>query len=78
MDGLPNFITHGAPLARFARRSSASIVCIVLDHRDVNFLTIVRANREAVTLPKLLNYSYARLKVARLDFLGLIPPKFEH
>ena len=23
MDGLPNFITHGAPLARFARRSSA-------------------------------------------------------
>ena len=22
MDGLPNFITHGAPLARFARRSS--------------------------------------------------------
>ena len=23
MDGLPNFLTHGAPLARFARRSSA-------------------------------------------------------
>ena len=23
MDGLPNFITHGAPLARFTRRSSA-------------------------------------------------------
>ena len=28
------------------------LVCIVLDHRGVNFLTIVRANREAVTLPK--------------------------
>ena len=25
MDGLPNFLTHGAPLARFARRSSAII-----------------------------------------------------
>ena len=23
MDGLPNFLTHGAPLARFARRNSA-------------------------------------------------------
>ena len=23
MDGLPNFLTHGAPLARFALRSSA-------------------------------------------------------
>ena len=30
MDGLPNFITHGAPLARFARRSSA-----------INYLRIV-------------------------------------
>ena len=26
MDGLPNFFTHGAPLARFARRSSAIII----------------------------------------------------
>ena len=26
MDGLPNFLTHGAPLARFARLSSAKIV----------------------------------------------------
>ena len=25
MDGLPNFVAHGAPLARFARRSSAQI-----------------------------------------------------
>ena len=25
MDSLPNFITHGAPLARFARESSAII-----------------------------------------------------
>ena len=25
MDGLPNFLTHGASLARFARRSSANI-----------------------------------------------------
>ena len=26
MDGLPNFLTHGASLARFARRSSAIII----------------------------------------------------
>ena len=26
MDGLPNFFTHSAPLARFARRSSAIII----------------------------------------------------
>ena len=25
MDSLPNFLTHGAPLARFARESSAII-----------------------------------------------------
>ena len=25
MDSLPNFLTHGAPLARFARESSAKI-----------------------------------------------------
>ena len=27
MDSLPNFITHGAPLARFARESSATTMC---------------------------------------------------
>ena len=26
MDGLPNFLTHGAPLVRLARQSSAKIL----------------------------------------------------
>ena len=30
MDGLPNFLIHGAPLARFARQSSANISSLVL------------------------------------------------
>ena len=29
-----------------------TVVCVVLDHQGVNFLTIVRVNKEAVTLPK--------------------------
>ncbi len=40
---------------------SSSPVCIVLDHRGVNFLTIVRVNREAVTSTEIANYSYPRL-----------------
>ena len=33
------------------------LVCIVLDHLGVNFLTIVRINSKEVTLPKEPNYS---------------------
>lgn len=29
-----------------------TVVCVVLDHQGVNFLTIVRVNKEVVTLPK--------------------------
>ena len=36
MDGLPNFITHGAPLARFARGSSANSVARMHDVKVTN------------------------------------------
>ena len=34
MDGLPNFLTHNAPLAHFARRSSATIEKCTLVRRN--------------------------------------------
>ena len=36
LDGLPNFLTHGAPLARFARWSSA-MMTIVADYCGICF-----------------------------------------
>ena len=43
----PTPVDRGPPL-----HVNRVLVCIVLDHRGVNFLTIVRTNRVAVTLPK--------------------------
>ena len=34
-DGLPNFITHGAPLARFARWSSAKKTLYIRGHEPI-------------------------------------------
>ena len=41
LDGLPKFLTHGAPLARFARWSSANIVILVFFTCFVTLLTSV-------------------------------------
>ena len=44
MDSLPNFLTHGAPLARFARESSA-IKCLVVEEQPAtNYIQTVYLN----------------------------------
>jgi len=47
MDGLPNFLTHGAQLARFARRSSAliSLVCLVLVRLLLSMAVLYHVNK---------------------------------
>ena len=57
MDGLPNFITHGAPLARFARRSSAIIgknTKLTLQQIDFNWcnehITFITKKHNHVTI----------------------------
>ena len=40
MDGLPNFLNHGAPLARFARRSSAVIAHLAVPVTELFKYTI--------------------------------------
>ena len=51
-------------------KNNPYLVCIVLDHRGVNFLTIIGANREAVTLPKELTIVIPVLTIVSSIFLN--------
>ena len=65
MDGLPNFITHGAPLARFARRSFATTRNVEHGRNDANTAYEARAFVDGV------NATYNKGFAARKALLGL-------
>ena len=56
MDGLPNFITHGAPLARFERRSSAKNWLHIKIDLSYNFLDLQRSPEQYPLAMRLCMY----------------------
>ena len=52
IDRLPNFLTHGAPLARFARRSSAIIIAELLRAKRASGAPWVRISGKPMRLKK--------------------------